>query len=269
MTCIAGATVPDLRHPGAVPDAATVFLHQTGRLQEAHEEKFQPCYPTVRSYLTEPEHNPYLWHTKVVSQQKPPWNRRTCREGQNPYTLTGSGVNYSYPAQDEGLGVHNDAYYTHQQVASARRSGAFTLGGVQGAHAEKHTRPHSREKWLGSVSPPQLERPHSQHEFERPATHASGVRIHSHSARPQSCRGSRPQSSERGSRPRRRCQSASLEGRDRHLDRQRQRVARARQETRGYGACRVPINPTATDGYWLTERSDRSEHQKRTWAWQR
>ena len=34
MTCIAGATVPDLRHPGAVPDAATVFLHQTGRLQE-------------------------------------------------------------------------------------------------------------------------------------------------------------------------------------------------------------------------------------------
>ena len=40
------------------------------------------------------------------------------------------------------------------EVASARRSGAFTLGGVQGAHAEKHTRPHSREKWLGSVSPP-------------------------------------------------------------------------------------------------------------------
>lgn len=227
MSC--QAVIPETRQAHAVPDAATVYFFLSGRLADAPLEKGAKNYPYVRSSQVEPEHNPYLFDTKVVTPQKPPWFRRIVREAQNPYGLTGTGVNATYPAQ-AAVGQAIPCYFPHQQVASPRRTGAYTLGGHPFAHAERHIS-RSRENPVYDA--------HPHHDGAHPGFDG---------------------------RARARARSASAA--EALVRREQMRTRRAQAETRTHGTGTVPMNPCKTDGFWRP-RSCRREHRDRTWNWQR
>jgi hypothetical protein len=221
--------IPETQQAYAVPDAATVYSFLSGRVADAPFEKGGKNYPCARSMSVEPEHNPYLYYSKAVTTQKPPWFRRVIREAQNPYGLTGSGVNATYPAQAD-VGKSIPCYFPHQQVASPRRTGAFTLGGHPFAHAERHIS-RSRENPVYDSHP------------------------HHHGSHP-------------GFDGKARARARSASAAESLIRREQMRTRRAATETRTYATGSVPMNPAKTDGFWRP-RSCRREHRERTWNWQR
>jgi hypothetical protein len=221
--------ITETRQAHSVPDAATVYLFLSGRLADVPHEKGGKTYPYARSLQVEPEHNPYLFDSKVVTTQKPPWYRRVVREAQNPYGLTGSGVNATYPAQAD-VGQAIPGYFPHQGVASPRRTGAFTLGGHPFAHAERHI---SRSR-------------------ENPVNDGHA---HYHGSHP-------------GFDGKTRARARSASAVESLIRREQMRTRRAATETRSFATGSVPMNPCKTDGFWRP-RSCRREHRVRTWNWQR
>jgi hypothetical protein len=137
------AAIPDTGQRTALPGAATVYLHKTGRVAESLDYTAARSHPYLKLFHAPPEDNPYMWNTKVISTQKLPWNRRSTYERQNPYALTGTGVNFNYPAEgmmssvgtfgDSGYGTQGSAYWRHQQVSSPRATGDL-LGGSLHRH---------------------------------------------------------------------------------------------------------------------------------------
>jgi hypothetical protein len=137
------AAISDTKALSAFPGAATVYLHKTGRVAESLDYTAARSHPYLKLLHVPPEDNPYMWNTKVLSTQKLPWGRRVTYERQNPYAMTGTGVNFNYPGEEvmstidthgfSGYGTSGSAYWRHQQVSSPRQS-ADLLGGSLHRH---------------------------------------------------------------------------------------------------------------------------------------
>merc|ERR1719424_1575725 len=121
------------------------------RLEEVPKFQSHGSHPYLKSMHVPPDDNPYLWNSKVVSTQKPTWNRRAHRDVQNPYALTGTGTNYNYPLGEDldasfqnsrNSGGSQTAYFRHQGASggSPRRLEG-TLGGRSGSFSLSATNP--------------------------------------------------------------------------------------------------------------------------------
>ena len=112
----------------------------------AHEEKFQPCYPTVRSYLTEPEHNPYLWHTKARTAALISGIGRGRCDGRSCCDHIFAG------ATDVGVVTTFSAVLTEERAHLASRGRSFrsrSHRGTGGLAARGRTRPRAERASLG------------------------------------------------------------------------------------------------------------------------